>query len=138
MTEDIWQHAERHLRVQRDKLALELQRVDAEIAMLSTIRLHEGLRHVTSSQVELWLARYVRARKTKREKLPSWVTDEARQNISKQQRKRHLHEHEGEKLSLKAWADRYGMNPVTLQKRVKGGMTLAEALEAPVAKGRRS
>lgn len=138
MTEDTWHHTQRHLEAERDKLAKELARIDAELAMLPKIRLHLGLQNVTSAQVERWLAKYRRPAKTQREKLPRLTSEETRRKCSQAQQKRHLHEYEGEKRTLRAWAVAKGLNRQTLMLRLKT-MTLAEALEKPVGKqGRRS
>ncbi|WP_139267558.1 MULTISPECIES: hypothetical protein [unclassified Beijerinckia] len=39
--------------------------------------------------------------------------------------------HDGETLSIRAWAKRLGLNPQTLAKRLKNGWTLATLMTAP-------
>lgn len=133
MSEDIWSHVTRHLQSERDKIAAELVRIDAELEMLPKIRLHLGLGNVTSAQVERWLAKYAQPAKSQREKLPRLTTEEARRRSSDTHKKRHLHEYQGEKRTLRAWAVAKGMNRQTLTLRLKT-MTLAEAFEKPVGK----
>jgi hypothetical protein len=46
--------------------------------------------------------------------------------------------HQGERLTVAAWAKRYGLSPDTIVRRLDAyDMTIAEALESPVARHRR-
>lgn len=141
--DDIWQHAERHLTDERAKIVAELRRIDAELAILPKIRLHLGLQHVTSSQVERWLAKYAEPAKTKRATLPRHTSEETRAVLrvssKKAAAKRNLHTHEGETLSLGQWAEKRGMNRETIRLRLKAGWSLGDALDTPVgSQGQRS
>ena len=63
-----------------------------------------------------------------------WAT---RKEQANNMRRNRMLEFNGERLTLAQWAERLGINPVSLSGRLEGGWPLAEALTTPALPGKR-